>query len=117
MSTERSLHYLRVQNKLTRKQLIDCIQEVRTSRTRRMEMAHSHGTIQVVPGECDFLYLRFDFQNQCNVAYAFVNFTSGMGKSYPGIMIPRANFILVSSVCFVSIRQSATGTKVGRVLE
>jgi hypothetical protein len=42
--------------------------------------------LQIVPGEIDFAYLRFDFDNKCNVAYAFVNFTSGKRRIPKGVV-------------------------------
>ncbi|CAD6577280.1 MAG: hypothetical protein TREMPRED_001898 [Tremellales sp. Tagirdzhanova-0007] len=62
-----------VPNKLSRQELVDVLSEVRRIlRLNRIQLNYA----QVVPGEFDFVYLRFDFSNRCNVGYAFVNFTS-----------------------------------------
>ncbi|KAL1413545.1 hypothetical protein Q8F55_001319 [Vanrija albida] len=60
-----------VPNKLSRQELVGILQEVGAWTTLQQPNEQ-----QVVPDEFDFVYLRFDFNNHCNVGYAFVNFTS-----------------------------------------
>ncbi|KAK4688224.1 hypothetical protein P7C73_g1882, partial [Tremellales sp. Uapishka_1] len=60
------------QNKLSRQELVDILDEASRAMQRLRGSCHA----QVVPKEYDFVYLRFDFKNCCNVGYAFVNFTN-----------------------------------------
>ncbi|KAJ1304810.1 hypothetical protein OPQ81_005945 [Rhizoctonia solani] len=55
LDTRTTIMLKNVPNKMSVKNLIDFIEVV-------------------TPRAIDFLYLRFDFQNECNVGYAFVNF-------------------------------------------
>ncbi|KAG8698155.1 hypothetical protein FRC09_007401 [Ceratobasidium sp. 395] len=55
LDTRTTIMLKNIPNKMSTKNLIDFID-------------------QVTPRAIDFLYLRFDFQNECNVGYAFVNF-------------------------------------------
>ena len=52
------------QNKLSRQGLVDILNEVSDYPMRNPFGADA----QVVPGEFDFVYLRFDFNNCCNVS-------------------------------------------------
>ncbi|CAE6453775.1 unnamed protein product [Rhizoctonia solani] len=55
LDTRTTIMLKNIPNKMSTKNLIDFIDAV-------------------TPRAIDFLYLRFDFQNECNVGYAFVNF-------------------------------------------
>ncbi|CEL60683.1 Meiosis protein mei2 OS=Schizosaccharomyces pombe (strain 972 / ATCC 24843) GN=mei2 PE=1 SV=1 [Rhizoctonia solani AG-1 IB] len=55
LDTRTTIMLKNIPNKMSTKNLIDFIEVV-------------------TPRAIDFLYLRFDFQNECNVGYAFVNF-------------------------------------------
>ncbi|CAE6510516.1 unnamed protein product [Rhizoctonia solani] len=57
LDTRTTIMLKNIPNKMSTKNLIDFIDVV-------------------TPRAIDFLYLRFDFQNECNVGYAFVNFIS-----------------------------------------
>jgi hypothetical protein len=52
------------QNKLSRQQLVDIMNEVSCYNRNPVSTADN----QVVPGDFDFVYLRFDFDNCCNVS-------------------------------------------------
>ncbi len=53
-----------LQNKLSRQEMVDILNAVSPSAVV-VDTAYRH--VQVVPGGFDFVYLRFDFDNRCNV--------------------------------------------------
>jgi hypothetical protein len=60
-------------------------------------------------GKFDFMYLRVDFQNQCNVGYAFVNFVKPTDivpfhNSFNGRRWEFYNSNKIASVCYATIQ-------------
>ena len=60
-------------------------------------------------GTFDFLYLVFDFQNECNIGYSFINFTSTEHietfiQQYEGKKWPLFNSDKKCSVCYAKIQ-------------
>ncbi|KAG9095832.1 hypothetical protein FRC07_011026, partial [Ceratobasidium sp. 392] len=82
LDTRTTIMLKNIPNKMSTKNLIDFID-------------------QVTPRAIDFLYLRFDFQNECNVGYAFVrahpplkSLTAWPTPSF----VPQVNFINISDL-------------------
>ncbi|KAG0216265.1 hypothetical protein BGX28_004631 [Mortierella sp. GBA30] len=60
-------------------------------------------------GKFDFLYLRMDFKNRCNVGYAFINFVSpdvveSFVKAHVGKKWPRFNSDKICCLSFAAVQ-------------
>ena len=60
-------HRADAQNKLSRQELVDILRDVSCPIRDSPTCGNITADIQVVPGGFDFVYLRFDFKNACNV--------------------------------------------------
>ncbi|KAF8933932.1 hypothetical protein BGZ58_006040 [Dissophora ornata] len=79
-----------IPNKYTQQMLLQCINETHF-------------------GKFDFLYLRMDFKNKCNVGYAFINFTStdvvaSFVKEHVGKKWSRFNSDKICSLSYAAIQ-------------
>ncbi|KAI9233404.1 hypothetical protein MVEG_01964 [Podila verticillata NRRL 6337] len=79
-----------IPNKYTQKMLLECINETHF-------------------GKFDFLYLRIDFKNKCNVGYAFINFVNvdvvdSFVKAHVGKKWDRFNSDKICSMAYAEVQ-------------